>query len=99
MARDIMTEIVKLEPVIVEFTLFYHELQEYSDEIWDAFARNDKERIVSMVDLFTLNIPERAWHNRTENGLDELLEFTQFTSQLEKDIATGKRKLTSLADL
>ena len=99
MKRDILTEIVKLEPIIVEFTLFYHELEEYSKPIWDAFIRNDTAGVISAVDLFTLNIPDRAWHNKHDNGLQELLDFTTFSSEMDKDLSTGKKKLVSLNDL
>lgn len=97
--RDLMTEIVKLEPIIVEFTLFYSVLEEYSDNIWKAFGRSDIQALLSAVDLFTINVPKRAWLNRKNNGLQKLLDYCIFDNELEKNILTGKTKLVSLDDL
>ena len=99
MTRDLMSEIVKLEPIIVELSLFYSNLQEYSDNIWEAFGRSDTEKIISSVDLFTINVPKRAWANKDNNGLQKLLDYTIFENDFARDIATGKRKVTSLSDL
>jgi hypothetical protein len=99
MSRDLLSEVVKLEPIVVQFTNFYGHLAEYSDRIWEAFSRNDANGVLSSMDLFTIMIPERAWKNKFNNGLQELLDFCIFESELQKDLATGKRKLTSLEDL
>ena len=99
MSRDLLKEVVKLEPIVVRFTNFYSELISYSDNIWTAFNNNDIEELIIAMDIFTIMIPERAWFNKSNNGLQELLDFTVFGSDLERDIATGKRKLTRLEDL
>ncbi len=97
--RNILTEVVQLEKIIVTFRLFYPLLQEYEDRIWEAFGRSDIKSLLSSVNLFTIMIPKRAYENKDNNGLDKLLNFTNFDSQLEEDLATGKRKVTSYSDL
>jgi len=99
MNRDILKEIVELEPIVVQFTNFYGDLSSYSDRIWEAYSRNSVKDVITAVDIFTMMIPARAWRNKTNNGLQKLLDFTVFGSELEKDLATGKRKLTRLEDL
>lgn len=99
MSRDLMTEIVKLEPIVVELTLFYPFLEEHSDNIWASFAKSDKQKLLSAVDLFTINVPNRVWMNKINNGFQKLLDYTTFDSELEMNIATGKTKLVSLDDL
>jgi len=99
MNRNIINELVSHEKTIMMFTSFYSEIKPYSEAIWNAFGNNDAAGVISAVDLFTIMLPRRAWINKNNNGLQELLDFTHFESTLEKDIATGKRKLTKLEDL
>jgi len=99
MSRNVLNEVVELEPIVVQFTQFYGFLDEYSNRIWEAFSRNDGEDVVRAMDLFTMMVPSRAWENKVDNGLDKLLDFCIFGSDLERDLATGKRKLTSIDDL
>jgi predicted TIM-barrel enzyme len=97
--NDIIRDIIKNQSVIAKLHEEFGEADDIYEMLWTAVNENNKDQSFLMLDMFTLNLNEKAYEQKATNGLNDLLALTETKNQMQEDIIRGKRKVSSLADI
>ena len=97
--NDIIRDIIKKQSVIAKLHKEFGEADDIYEMLWTAVNENNKDQSFLMLDMFTLNLNEKAYEQKATNGLNDLLALTETKNQMQEDIIRGKRKVSSLADI
>jgi len=96
---DIIADIIKSQSLIAEIYHKYGDDKEVYEMLWTAVSNNDKDQSITLLNCIILDLDKRVYDERATNGIDKILKLVEFNSKLQEDLARGKRKTSSLADI